>query len=93
MKTNPLSTIKKRQTLFRSLSGITVEKFDELVKEITPQYQRAEEKKRSHTIFTPRPIFIFYFKFIKVIIFSFTNSEALIAASASSFVTSSSSPG
>lgn len=45
MKTNPLATIKKRQTLFRSLTGITQEKFDELVKKTTPLYEQAEEKR------------------------------------------------
>lgn len=45
MKTNPLATIKKRQTLFRSLTGITQEKFDKLVKKTTPLYEQAEEKR------------------------------------------------
>jgi len=45
MKTNPLATIKKRQTLFRSLTGITQEKFDELVKKTTPLYEQAKEKR------------------------------------------------
>jgi len=55
MKPNPLVTIKKRQTLFRSLTcqfiamlwqaGITQEKFDELVKKTTPLYEQAEEKR------------------------------------------------
>src|SRR3990170_5031788 len=47
MKTNPLATIKKRQTLFRSLTGITQEKFDELLKKTTPLYEQ-EETKRLH---------------------------------------------
>jgi len=38
MKTNPLATIRKRQTLFRSLTGITQDKFDELLKRTTPLY-------------------------------------------------------
>ena len=45
MKTNPLAIIKKKQTLFRSLTGITQEKFDELVKKTTPLYEQAEEKR------------------------------------------------
>lgn len=47
MKTNPLATIRKRQTLFRSLTGITQEKFDELLEKTTPLYEQ-EEAKRLH---------------------------------------------
>lgn len=45
MKTNPLVTIKKRQKLFRSLTGITIEKFNELLKQVTPLYEAAEAKR------------------------------------------------
>lgn len=44
MKTNPLATIKKRQTLFRSLTGITQEKFDELVKKQSHYMNRQRRK-------------------------------------------------
>jgi len=45
MKKNPLGTIKKRQRLFRSLTGITIEKFNELLKQVTPLYEAAETKR------------------------------------------------
>lgn len=45
MKTNPLVTIKKRQRVFRSLTGITPEKFNELLKQVTPLYEAAEAKR------------------------------------------------
>lgn len=45
MKTNPLVTIKKRERLFRSLTGITAEKFDKLVQQVTPLYEVSETKR------------------------------------------------
>jgi hypothetical protein len=45
MKANPLATIKKRQTLFRSLTGLTLDKFNELLKKIEPLYEQAETKR------------------------------------------------
>jgi hypothetical protein len=44
MKTNPLATIRKRQTLFRSLTGITQEKFDELLKKQSHYMNRKRQK-------------------------------------------------
>jgi hypothetical protein len=45
MKTNPLTTIKKRETLFRSLTGLPLEKFTGLLKQIEPLYEHAERKR------------------------------------------------
>jgi hypothetical protein len=45
VKKNPLVTIKKRQRLFRSLTGITVKKYNELLKQITPLYEASETKR------------------------------------------------
>jgi hypothetical protein len=45
VKTNPLVTIKKRERLFRSLTGITAEKFDKLVQQVTPLYEVSETKR------------------------------------------------
>lgn len=45
MKKTPLAAIKKRQHLFRSLTGITIEKFDGLVKKLTPFYEASESKR------------------------------------------------
>lgn len=45
MKTNPLTTIRKRETLFRSLTGLPLEKFTELLKQIWPLYEHAERKR------------------------------------------------
>lgn len=45
MKSNPLSIIKKRPTLFRSLSGLPRDKFNELLQKIEPLYEQAETKR------------------------------------------------
>lgn len=45
MKKNPLVTIKKKERLFRSLTGITAEKFNELLKQVTPFYEAAETER------------------------------------------------
>jgi len=47
MTANPLSTIKKRATLFRSLTGLPLDKFNKLLKQIESLYSQAE-KKRLH---------------------------------------------
>lgn len=45
MKNNPLVIIKKRPTLFRSLSGLPRDKFNELLQQIEPLYEQADEKR------------------------------------------------
>ena len=45
MKSNPYTTIKKRATLFRSLTGLTLDKYTELLKKIEPLYEQAESKR------------------------------------------------
>jgi len=45
MRTNPLSIIKRRPTLFRTLSGIPIDKFNDLLKQIVSLYEIAESKR------------------------------------------------
>jgi len=45
MKTNIFKVLKKRPNTFRKLTGLTVEKFEELLKTITPLYNKSEEKR------------------------------------------------
>jgi transposase len=45
MRANPLSILKKRPTLFRTLTGLPLDKFTELLKEIKPLYEQAETKR------------------------------------------------
>ena len=45
MKANPYSVIRKRENLYRSLTGITIEKFEGLLEQIIPLYEKAEEKR------------------------------------------------
>ena len=45
MKSNPLTIIKKRATLFRSLTGLPEDKFNELLQQVEPLYEQAEQKR------------------------------------------------
>ena len=45
MRANPLSIIKKRPTLFRSLTGLPYDKFTELLEQIEPLYEQSEAKR------------------------------------------------
>jgi len=45
MKTSKSSVLKKRPSTFRRLTGLTVEKFDELLQNLTLLYNEAEEKR------------------------------------------------
>ena len=49
MKTSKSSVLKKRPSTFRRLTGLTVEKFDELLQNLTLLYNEAEEKR----LYTP----------------------------------------
>lgn len=45
MKTSKSSVLKKRTNTFKRLTGLTVEKFDELLQNLTPLYNEAEKKR------------------------------------------------
>jgi len=45
MKTNKSSVLKKRPSTFKRLTGLTVEKFDELLQSLTLLYNKAEGKR------------------------------------------------
>lgn len=45
MKTNRFKVLKKRPNTFRILTGLTIEKFQELLQTLTPLYNEAEERR------------------------------------------------
>ena len=45
MNTNKFLLIKKRQIEFRRLTGLTIEKFDELLEKLRPIYKIADAKR------------------------------------------------